>query len=127
MYKRYDVRRQLSVPVEIISSFADDPFLLRIRDLSPMGAFVESKLMPDLGEHIVCSFALNDAYCLFGEVCRVNLLRRASDAGAPGFGIRFMDASVIERLSMREALRGLPPPLPSKRRDGVVLRRIITV
>ena len=127
MYKRYEVRRKLSLPVEIISSFADDPFVLRIHDLSPRGAFIESELMPDLGEHIVCSFDLNSPYCFFGEVSRVNLLRRTSDTGAPGFGIRFMDASPLDRLSMREALRGLPPPLPSKRRDCVTLRRIITV
>jgi hypothetical protein len=127
MYKRSEVRRQLIVPVEIIASFADTPFYLCAHDISPRGAFVESELMPNLGEHIICSFDLNEPYCFFGEVSRVNLLRRATDHGAPGFGIRFMDATPLHRLAIRHSLRGFPPPIPAKRRDGVVLRRIITV
>lgn len=127
MYKRYEVRRQLTLPMEIIGSFADDPFYLRALDISPRGAFVASELVPDLGEHLVCSFNLNDAYCFFGEVSRVNLLRRNADQGMPGFGIKFLDAGPLHRLAIRHALRGLPPPVPAKRRDGVLLRRIISV
>jgi len=117
----------LSLPVEIIGSFADDPFQLRALDISPRGAFIASEIVPDLGDHLVCSFNLDEAYCFFGEVSRVNLLRRSADTGRPGFGVKFLDAEPLERLAMRHALRGLPPPIPAKRRDGVVLRRIFTV
>ena len=127
MYRRYEVRRQLTLPMEIIGSFADDPFRLRALDLSPRGAFVASEIVPDPGEYLVCSFQLDDTYSFFGEVSRVNMLRRSSDYGLPGFGIKFLDAAPLQRLAIRHALRGLPPPLPAPRRDGVVLRRIITV
>ena len=128
MYKRFEIRRQTALPMEIITSFSDEPFLLTARDLSPRGVYLESELLPDLGEHLVCSFDLDNNYCFFGEVSRVNLMRRRRDTGLrPGFGVRFLDTSPMNRISIRNALRGLPPPLPQRRRDGVRISRIITI
>ena len=129
MYKRFEVRRQTALPIEIISTFSDEPFYLNATDLSPRGAYLESELLPNLGEHIVCSFDLNvnENYCLFGEVSRVNLMRRKWESARPGFGVRFLDATPRDRLSIRQALRGLPPPVPRRMREGVRISRIITV
>ncbi len=127
MYKRFEIRRQTALPMEIISSFADEPFCLTATNLSPRGAYLESELLPDLGEHLVCSFDLENAFCLFGEVSRVNLMRRKWETGRPGFGIQFLDATPKERLAIRQALRGLPPPVPKRKRDGVRITRIIMV
>jgi hypothetical protein len=127
MYKRFEIRRQTALPIEIISAFADEPFRLTARDLSPRGVYLECELLPDLGEHLICSFDLGNRFCIFGEVSRVNLLRRKRETSRPGFGVRFLDATPKERLAIRQALRGLPPPVPRPRRDGVRITRIITV
>lgn len=127
MYKRFEIRRQTALPVEIIASFADEPFFLTARNISPRGAFLESELLPDLGEHLICSFDLDKNFCFFGEVNRVNLMRRRRETGRPGFGVEFLDTTPLHRMAIRNALRGLPPPIPQRRRDGVLITRIITV
>ena len=125
MYKRLEIRRQTALPMEVITSFADEPFILTARDLSPRGAYLESELLPDLGDQLICSFDLDRNFCFFGEVNRVNLMRRRRDSGRPGFGVSFLDAGPLSRMAIRNALRGLPPPVPKRRRDGVLISRII--
>jgi hypothetical protein len=130
MYKRFEIRKKTVVPIEVITNFWDEPISLLSDDLSPRGTYLVSELMPQLGEHIVCSFDLlrgDPSYCLFGEVSRINWHRRRTDTGRPGFGVRFLDIRPMERLKMRDALRELPPSLPAKMRDGVSITKIITV
>lgn len=127
MYKRFEIRRQTMLPIEVIATFSDEPFYLTATDLSPRGAYLQCELLPDVGEHIICSFDLNSNYCLFGEVSRVNLMRRKRESCRPGFGVRFLDATPRERMSIREALRRLPRPMPKCRRDGVFTTPIIMV
>ncbi|MCP4600994.1 MAG: hypothetical protein GY847_10795 [Proteobacteria bacterium] len=119
MHKRFEMRRSIGVPIEIISSMWDDPIELVASDLSPRGTYLQTEFMPESGEHVVCSFNLKGFpnYCFFGEVTRVNLLRRRTDFSWPGFGVSFLDASPFERLQIRHALRGLPPPVPTPTRD----------
>lgn len=124
MYKRFEIRRSIGIPVEVISSLWDDPIELNASDLSPRGAYVESEFLPQAGEHVVCSFDVSKTgapYCFFGEITRVNLLRRKVDRGRPGFGIRFLDAAPLDRLQIRRSLRYLPPPIPNLRREGGIL------
>ncbi len=118
MKKRFEMRRCVARPMEIISSLWDDPLGFTTSDLSPRGAYVLSELLPDMGEHMVCSFDLGNQlqFDFFGEVVRVNLKRRRSDITSPGFGVRFMDASAMDRLKIRYALKGTPPPIPEMRR-----------
>lgn len=118
MKKRFELRRSIETPVEIITSFWDEPVDLIASDLSPRGAYLESELMPEPGEHVVCSLELEHCtrdFCFFGEVTRINLNRRKSDGGKPGFGIEFLDCTPLDRLAIREALRGVPPPVPGPR------------
>ena len=124
MQKRFEMRRTIETPIEIITSFWDEPVNLIASDLSPRGAYLESELMPELGEHVVCSLELEEGtreFCFFGEVTRINLNRRKADGGRPGFGIQFLDCSPMDRLMIRAALRGLPPPIPSRRSELPVL------
>ena len=116
--KRFEVRRAFRRPIEVISASWDMPIGFLTGDLSPRGAYVLSDLMPDMGEHIVCSFNLgNDLeFDFFGEIVRVNMMRRKVDWGAPGFGIRFMDAGPKDRIKIRDVLRGTPPPIPTMRK-----------
>lgn len=122
MKQRFEMRRSIHIPVEIVTAMWDEPIWFRTSDLTPRGAFVESEFLPNTGDHLVCSFDLGLGsspqynYCFFGEVTRVNLLRRLVDRGRPGFGVRFLDTTPIERLKIRNALRGLPPPVPIRKR-----------
>jgi len=122
MSRRFELRRVVARPIEVIASAWDDPVLFSTGDLSPRGAYVHSELLPDLGEAIVCAFDLGSgcAFDFFGEVVRVNMLRRASDRGRPGFGVRFVDAKPLDRIKIRDALRHVPPPPFMRRppRDG---------
>ncbi|HUT77418.1 MAG TPA: PilZ domain-containing protein [Polyangia bacterium] len=117
---RFETRRGASVGIEVISSLWDTPIDFLTRDLSPRGAYVRSELLPDPGDHVICSFDLGcrRPFELFAEVVRVNLLRRAGDGADPGFGLRFLDARPFDRLRIRQALANTPPPRP----DGHRLR-----
>lgn len=118
MKKRFETRRMVTRPIEIISSLWDDPLGFETADLSPRGAYVITEFLPEMGEHLVCSFDLGDrmTFDFFGEVVRVNLMRRKSDVAFPGFGVRFMDANAMDRLRIRRALKGTPPPVPKMRK-----------
>jgi PilZ domain len=120
MHNRFEMRRSAGIPIEVIAPDWDDPLEFISGDLSPRGTYLHTDLMPQIGEHVVCSFNLKTGvpeYCFFGEVTRVNLHRRKCDSGRPGFGVRFLDAKPFERIQIRQALRGLPPPIPTSKRE----------
>lgn len=117
MYARYEMRRALRVPVELVSPEWDEPVTLTSADLSPRGCFLPSRVLLERGTPVVVSFRLGaDAaeWTLFGEVVRVSAFRRRSDPYAGGFGVRFVGTRAMERLRLRERLRGVPPPLPRR-------------
>lgn len=119
--QRFEMRRSLRFPVEVATSNWDRPLDLFASDLSPRGLFLESETMPDIGEQLLLSFNLwtgNRTFDLFGEVNRINWHRRKSDRGYPGFGVHFGSIRPMDRLRIRSAIRGLPPPLPSRKRRG---------
>ena len=117
--KRFEMRRSVVLPMEIITSTWDSPLSFITSDINPRGTYVISDILPDVGEHIVCSFSFYDShsYCFFGKVARANLLRRQTDLCPPGFGIEFLDAKPFDRLRIRDLLRGLPPPVPAQSRE----------
>jgi len=124
---RFETRRGASLGIEVISSLWDAPIDFFTRDLSPRGAYVLSDLLPDPGDHVVCSFDLGRPFELFAEVVRVNLMRRAAEFANPGFGLRFLDARPFDRLSIRRLLASFPPPFTGRLRPeaagGAPLRR----
>jgi len=113
MKRRFENRRVVNRSIEVISSLWDEPLQFFTGDLSPRGAYVRSELFPDMGEHIVCSFDLgpNRKFDFFGEIVRVNLMRRKEDMDFPGFGIHFLDARPFDRLKIRSALKRAPMPV----------------
>ena len=120
MQKRFEMRRSTDIPVEIMTAMWDEPIRLRAGDLSPGGLFLHSELFPDPGTPIICSFKLHKEHYVYGKVLRRNPMRRRSDRGRPGFGVEFLYTTPITRLRIREALRGLPPPIPSRKRVEIV-------
>ena len=122
MQKRYEVRRSTVIPTEVAAPFWDEPVDLLAADVSPRGMYLLSEEMPEVGEFLFCSFALprvDAEYCFLSRVNRINWHRRRTDCTRPGFGIEFMNTTPLNRLRIRSAIRGLPPPLPSKNRKGI--------
>lgn len=117
--KRFDIRRATIVPTEVMSPYWQESVDLVAADLSPFGMYLISDALPTVGEFIFCSFALRgeDAeYRLLSKVKRLNFHRRKTDRLRPGFGVEFLGVDDISRNRIRSALRGLPPPIPSKGR-----------
>lgn len=101
--------------MELVTSEWDEPVGLLARDLSPGGIFVRTELPLQMGAELVLCFRVPECpreFTVFGEVVRVCLPRRRTDVVPAGMGIRFLDMTPIERLFVRGALRGVPPPLP---------------
>jgi hypothetical protein len=126
MKKRFEIRRLVSRPIEIISSLWDEPLGFFTGDLSPRGAYVFSELMPSMGEHVHCAFdlGLTRPFEFFAKVVRANMLRRRVDTGYPGFGLDFMDAGPFDRLKIRSVLRSFPAAIPAIPRIGGELARL---
>jgi len=122
MYKRFESRRMAAIPMEIITGKTDLPLEFITFDLSPGGAYLMTDAVPRLGEEVVCAFDLDGAtpMCFFGVVSRINRGRRACDHGPQGFGVRFTDATPIERLRIRHSLKGLAPTFPAPKRDNAL-------
>ncbi|MBN2344639.1 MAG: PilZ domain-containing protein [Deltaproteobacteria bacterium] len=118
MKKRFELRRSINYPMEVITSHWDEPVLLATSDLSPRGAYINCDCLPEIGEYVVCSFSTdgNTQYDFFGQVVRTNLMRRTEDRGEAGFGVEFLDSKPMERIQIREHLRGTPPPVPIMRK-----------
>jgi hypothetical protein len=114
---RYEMRRAVNVPVELVCSDWDEPVVLTTADLSPQGCFLPSALLVDQGTPVVVSFRLGEdgvEWSFFGEVARVSSWRRRTDPFARGMGVRFVGTRPWERLRLRSRLRGVPPPLPRR-------------
>jgi hypothetical protein len=120
MQKRYEVRRSAIIPTEVMAPYWSEPMDLVAADISPRGMYLLSEDMPSVGEYLFCSFALqgeDPEYSFFSRVQRVNWHRRRTERYRPGFGVEFLDVNGQNRFIIRSALRGLPPPIPSRGRD----------
>jgi hypothetical protein len=112
---RFEVRKAFAWDVELVAADWDEPVGLPARDLSPGGVFVTTDLPLNMGAELVLSFWVPRCageITVFGEVVRVSMPRRRTDREPAGMGIRFLDMTPLERLCVRDALRGVPPPLP---------------
>jgi len=114
---RFEVRKAKPTSIELISQFWDEPIEMTATDISPAGLFIPSDILLETGEPIVACFNLPGhklEFQLFGDVIWVALPRRATDIGPSGMAIEFIKTTPMERLSIRQSLRGVPPPLPYK-------------
>ena len=124
MQKRFEMRRVVRVPIEVVSPKWDTPLTLMSADLSPRGMYFECEDRLELAVPIVCSFSLSRHYQVWGRVSRINPVRRRTDAGWPGYGVEFFHVRPLTRINLRSDLRGLPPPIPTRRPDGFWLSGI---
>lgn len=114
---RFEIRKAKATSIELISQFWDEPIEMQATDISPGGLFIPADILLESGEPVVACFNLpghKQEFQLFGDVVWVAIPRRATDIGPPGMAIEFVKTTPIERLSIRQSLRGVPPPLPYK-------------
>jgi len=112
---RFEVRKAWPTQIEMISQYWDEPIEMMATDISPGGLFIPGDILLEAGEPVVACFNMpghKEQYQLFGDITWVSLPRRASDHGLAGMGIQFVKTSPLERITMRQALRGVPPPMP---------------
>lgn len=118
---RRALRRAVHVECDVVSRWWDEPVPHLATDLSPQGIWLESALPLELGDEVVLAFRpprwpKGCEVMVFGAVRRVDLRRRASDPRRAGMGIEFLDLAVGDEGELTASLRGLPPPLPRRRR-----------
>lgn len=127
---RAELRRGLTLDVQLSNDTFLEPLWLRALDVSPGGMFLASPLVLDVGEELDVSFWPRRAPApinLRAEVCRVMLNRRRADRGPHGMGLQFIGVDRGSRRALRRALRGVPPPLPRWVALGLPKSRDVTV
>jgi hypothetical protein len=125
---RRALRRAVRMPCELLSDLWDEPVAHVLRDLSPLGAFVDSPLPLETGDALLVSVpavaqglntmrvehqGLGRDLVLSARVVRSSLGRRRGEMGRSGMGLAF-EASETERLALMRILWGFPPPLPRR-------------
>ena len=119
MQKRSDVRRSTIIPTEVMAPYWPGSLDLIAADLSPKGMYLISEQMPAVGEFVFCSFAFRGEepeFKILSKVKRINWHRRATDMIRPGFGVEFLAVSGEQRRNLYSRLKGMPPPIPRRRR-----------
>ena len=120
-YRRSEVRKSLRLPVEVVHPDWEMPEVWTTADLSPTGAWVRTERETAPGDAVVLSFQLPNSsreLSFFGRVVRVLWEIRDDELVPSGFAVRFLDAGPLDRLRIREALRGIPPRIPAAARQA---------
>lgn len=123
MQKRSDVRRASIISAEVMAPYWKDSLDLIASDISPKGMYLISDQMPHVGEFVFCSFSVRGnepEYRILSKVKRINWHRRSTDMIRPGFGVEFLAISGEQRRTIYRRLKGMPPPIPRKRRNHVI-------
>jgi hypothetical protein len=115
--RRRAVRRAVSLDCEIISDQWDEPASFHATDLSHLGLWVNTQLPLEVGEEVIVSLTpprwpRKTQLVALAMVARVGLYRRQCDFRESGMGMSFVDLETGEVPMLRDALRGMPPPLP---------------
>lgn len=119
--RRRASRHAVDLRCDVVTEAWPEPIAHRVRDLGLGGLFVESQLLPDEGSDVLVEMRVGRRaplrLTLLGKVRRCELRRRASERGRSGFAIELGGLAPYEADTLRDALRGLPPPLPVGRRS----------
>lgn len=113
---RIEMRRARLTPVVMSHDDWPWPEVLVASEVSPRGLYVtaEDRLVA-ADSWVRVSFRLGtpELFELDGHVAHFQRRRRRTDPGWSGMGVELHGASPLERMRMRELLRGVPPPLPA--------------
>jgi hypothetical protein len=119
--RRRSLRRAVTLDCKLESDVWDGSVVLSATDLSTEGLWVETPYALHEGEELVVSFELPGTrefgrVWAIAEVARVGLFRRRGEEQPSGMGLVFTYCSEDDRVRLRAALQGLPPPLPTSER-----------
>jgi Tfp pilus assembly protein PilZ len=124
---RSALRRAVDIQCDVVSDFWDEPLAHKAVNLSPQGIWLETDYPLHVGTEVVLSFEPPRAerrVLVYGDVRRVAFKRRASEKKGAGMAISFDYLSRRDTTMLEELLRGLPPPIPPRRRPRVPSRRM---
>lgn len=114
---RRTLRRGVSMDAELIASRWDRPRAHRVTDVSPLGLRVAAGTRLPVDEVVALSF-VPPGWWLHGEVTvfsRVASSAPRHDGLSAWMGLEFLDLPAGVEAHLQRSLRGLPPPLPSRR------------
>jgi hypothetical protein len=114
--QRRILRRALRVECQVVRERDFKLIGSRSVDLSPMGMLVMAQEPVLTGEPVIVAFRLPLSVCWFdaeATVARVVHGRRPGDLGRC-FGLEFESLEPEAQVFLRRALRGVPPPLPTR-------------
>ncbi|MDD9938326.1 MAG: PilZ domain-containing protein [Myxococcales bacterium] len=116
--RRRAPRRAVDLECEVRSSLWDGALPFQVRDLSPVGMWLDTSLPLDEGDEVLLSFRpprWSEAewpLIARGAVARVGLHRRRHDARPSGMGLSFKGLEPGELCRLEDVLIGLPLPVP---------------
>jgi PilZ domain len=116
-HRRQSLRRSVNLETEVMSECWDGSVPLIVTDLSQHGLWLEADYPLAVGSELSISFipprwSHPAPFQARAKVVRVGLLRRRSDRGRGGMGLRFQDLRDDQSARLTRALHGVPPPLP---------------
>jgi len=114
--ERFEIRKSHKNLVDVVSDHWDEPIEYLCDEMSPRGAFLRTNFPLCEGEVVAVSFNLPGTrrdFAIFGRVVRIDLKRRRRDAARCGMAVEFLDATGVDRLLIRQALRKAPPVIPA--------------
>ena len=116
---RRALRRAVTLDCEVFSDRWDGSVSLPATDLSHLGLWLQTPLPLERGEEIIVSLTpprwpFSSPLVALAMVVRVGLNRRRCDVDGSGMGLAFADLESKEVSTLIEALRDLPPPLPTR-------------
>lgn len=117
--RRRASRHAVDLRCDVVTDAWPEPVSHRIRDLGLGGLFVESQLLPDEGSDVLVELRAprgDRRLTLVGKVRRCELRRRRRERERSGFAVELGTLSDEDVAVLARALRGLPPPLPTRPR-----------
>jgi hypothetical protein len=120
---RRAARRAVDFPIELVASSWDRPVASRCTDLSPFGMWLETTLPLVEGDDVVVCFTppqRQRPMTLFARVRHVVRDDLGVRSQAFGVGLEFENATVFEEKTLGDALVGMPPRLPTAKRESGV-------
>lgn len=104
---RQSIRRAVEIGCEVVSQTS--VHVERMLDLSPRGARLQSRTSMRRGQEVLLTFVPP------GAPRRVSALGTVQHQAEGVLGVEFFSLDRIDEDTLGRHLRGLPPPLPSKR------------
>ena len=123
---RRALRRSVRMPCDVLADVFDEAVAHVMTDLSPFGAWIDTTYPLEPGAELLVALTppgvidASQDVVLSGRVARASLGRRRGEVGRSGMGIAF-EASDLERTQLTAALRGMPPPLPSRSIESAIV------